>query len=177
MARGIHNEWRDRSRASLHIAIYTSVSAWREEGGEDQWTINFAERHDNCQAISAAVDHGRILAGLFATYLNTRSRKCDIIKRSRSALSGLSVVTLVTRSPRVTCGTQVSTHAGRAGDRAQVRLQVILPTAAVGFARPRTAERRQSPAFLPALIAFFLRPTPRLWLAIPDACSFCHPRP
>lgn len=98
---------------------------------------------------------------IFATYLNIRGRKCDIIKRLLRAL--LSVVTLVTRSPRVTCGTQVSTH-----DRANGR-----PGAGATAGEPADSSCRLCAlknreengnrwSFLLALIAFFLRQTPIL---------------
>jgi len=47
--------------------------------------------------------------------ISIRGAGSAILLNARSALSSLSVVTLVTRSPRVTCGMQVSTHAERAG--------------------------------------------------------------
>lgn len=104
---------------------------------------------------------------LFATYLNTRSRKCDIIKRSLRALRTLG---LLGRYSGYALAAGHLRDAGEytrwASERAQVQLQVSLPTAAVDFMRMRTAKRRLLPAFLPALIAFFLRSMPIFWLAI-----------
>lgn len=181
------------SQASFHVEL--PKCARRARG--DQWTINFAKR----LAVVSPNDHAlqRALALIRVRQFLPRPRRSlrpisirgagsAILLNARTTLSGLSVVILVTRSPRVTCGTQVSTHAERASERAngraggQVQLQVSLPTAAVGFARARVVVRRASPAFLPALIAFFLRPTPILLTrdtssAMPVACSFCHPRP
>lgn len=165
------------SQASFHVELPKCVR--RARG--DQWTINFAKRlavvSPNNHALQRALALIRVRQFLprprrSLRPISIRGAGSAILLNARTTLSGLSVVILVTRSPRVTCGTQVSTHAERASKQAskrasgraggQVQLQVSLPTAAVGFARAWVVVRRASPAFLPALIAFFLRPTPIL---------------
>lgn len=84
------------SRASFHVELHKCVR--RARG--DQWTINFAQtaggrlaKQSRVTARARVNPRATVFAAspalLAATYLNTRSRKCDIIKRSHHALGPL----------------------------------------------------------------------------------------
>jgi len=181
-----------RRIASVIARRFTQMHQSDARGGA-QWTINFGEwwlttggwsRVIVCARVNLRATAFAASSELFATYLNTRSRKCDIIKRSLRALRTLG---LLGRYSGYALAAGHLRDAGEytrwASERAQVQLQVSLPTAAVDFVRMRTAKRRLLPAFLPALIAFFLQSMPIFWLAIRAqwyhavACGFSgHPQ-